>query len=304
MGGAIGVVSRPGVGSCFRFTVPLVADLRAPLIGADAPDLHGRSIVLVSASAAAPTLAEGLQRWGASVQVVADATDARTLLQGRESDVLIVDRSTANGAASELAAATARTRIVLLSPQERSELPSLGAAGFTGYLIKPVRRASLRALLAADAAGNAPSLPPITPAAMAPGHSRSAAPLKILVAEDNDINALLACSLLEKLGHRPVLAIDGMRAVEAWESARDADAAFDLVFMDVQMPEMDGLEATRRIRDAEAGGDARTPIVALSANAFPEDREACLAAGMDGFLVKPLDRERLAAWLERPSLAA
>jgi CheY-like chemotaxis protein len=70
------------------------------------------------------------------------------------------------------------------------------------------------------------------------------------------------------------------------------------------MPEMDGLEATRRIRDAEAGREARTPIVALSANAFAEDREACLAAGMDGFLVKPLDRERLAAWLERPPLAA
>ena len=87
----------------------------------------------------------------------------------------------------------------------------------------------------------------------------------------------------------------GARGDRAWQAAQAAGTPYDLVLMDVQMPGIDGLEATRRIRAAEAErGSGRTPIIALTANAFAEDREACLAAGMDGFLVKPLDRERLA----------
>ena len=118
--------------------------------------------------------------------------------------------------------------------------------------------------------------------------------LSILVAEDNEINALLARALLVRLGHRPTIAGNGEAAVEAWLAARAAGTPYDLVLMDVQMPVMDGLEATRRIRAAEAEAGAKpTRIVALTANASAEDREAALAAGMDGLLVKPLDRERL-----------
>ena len=122
-------------------------------------------------------------------------------------------------------------------------------------------------------------------------------PLTVLVAEDNEINALLTRTLLTRLGHRAGRWREsGAEALERWHDARDAGAPYDLVLMDMQMPGMDGLEAARRIRAAEAErGDRRTPIIALTANAFAEDREACLAAGMDGFLVKPLDRERLAA---------
>jgi CheY-like chemotaxis protein len=117
----------------------------------------------------------------------------------------------------------------------------------------------------------------------------------VLVAEDNDINALLARALLHRLGHRPTIAENGAAAVECFLAATRADAPYDLVLMDVHMPELDGLEATRRIRATEAArGLPRTRIVALTANAFGEDREACLAAGMDDFLVKPLDRDRLA----------
>src|SRR6185312_11082739 len=99
-------------------------------------------------------------------------------------------------------------------------------------------------------------------------------------------------------GHQPTVVADGVAAVEAWRAARDTP--FDLVLMDVHMPNVDGLEAAQQIRTIESErGSPRTPIVALTANAFAEDREACLAAGMDGFLVKPLDRERLAAALDK-----
>jgi CheY-like chemotaxis protein len=131
----------------------------------------------------------------------------------------------------------------------------------------------------------------------------------ILVAEDNEINALLARALLARLGHRPTIVSNGAAAFEAWLSARAAGDPYGLVFMDVHMPGSDGIEATRRIRTAEAAsGGARTPIIALTANTLDEDREACIAAGMDGFLTKPLDRERLAGALASlpaaPSLAA
>jgi CheY-like chemotaxis protein len=125
------------------------------------------------------------------------------------------------------------------------------------------------------------------------------------VAEDNEINALLARALLNKLGHHPVVVENGAAAVAAWRKARAGGEAFGLVLMDVHMPGSDGIEATRQIRALEAGGGgARTPIIALTANAFSEDREACLAAGMDGFLVKPLDRERLIAAIAALDAAA
>lgn len=127
-----------------------------------------------------------------------------------------------------------------------------------------------------------------------PPRARRFRALSILVAEDNEINALLARSLLVKLGHRPVMAANGRDAVETWLSARAAGAPYDVVLMDIHMPELDGLEAARHIRAAELSANTgRTPIIALTANAFAEDREVCLKAGMDGFLTKPLDRDRL-----------
>jgi CheY-like chemotaxis protein len=123
--------------------------------------------------------------------------------------------------------------------------------------------------------------------------------LSILVAEDNEINALLMRSLLTRLGHAPTIAGNGEAAIESWAAARAALSPYDLVLMDVQMPVMDGLEAARRIRAAEAESNApRTRILALTANAQSEDRDAAMAAGMDGLLVKPLDRERLREVLE------
>ena len=122
--------------------------------------------------------------------------------------------------------------------------------------------------------------------------------LSVLIAEDNEINALLMRSLLNKLGHQPVIATDGRQAIESWVAAQTAGAPYDLVLMDLQMPHIDGLEATKVIRAREAArGLCRTPILALTANTQSEDRDACLKAGMDDFLVKPLDRHKLNAAL-------
>ena len=118
--------------------------------------------------------------------------------------------------------------------------------------------------------------------------------LSILVAEDNEINALLARALLTRLGHRPTIAVNGEAAVEFWLAARASGCRYDLVLMDLQMPGIDGLEAARRIRAAEAqASDSPTRMIALTANAQTEDRQTIFNAGLDGLLLKPLDRERL-----------
>jgi CheY-like chemotaxis protein len=157
-----------------------------------------------------------------------------------------------------------------------------------------VRAGSLAARLGASA----PT--PVVPAAppSAAGRGAADAGLAILVAEDNEINALLTRHLLSRLGQRPVMASTGSDAVSAFVAAQAAGTPFDLVLMDLHMPGMDVIEAARRMRAAEAGGK-RTPIIALTADAFPESRDACLAAGMDGFVTKPLDRERLLTALAR-----
>lgn len=180
-------------------------------------------------------------------------------------------------------------RLVLLTSSSRHEKLS---PAFTGFLVKPLRAASLAARLAQTPEVASPELAPEPPA-----DSASAGPVKglsILVAEDNEINALLMRSLLTKLGHRVVIAVQGAAALESWLAASSAGTPYDLVLMDIQMPQLDGIEATKRIRAHEAAtGGHHTPILALTANTLVEDRYACFEAGMNGFLIKPLDREKL-----------
>jgi len=217
---------------------------------------------------------------------------------------VLVDHTLGTSASEALArmAAAIPRRLILITPAMRGELAGLKQAGFTGYLIKPIRAASLAARFSTDDAFDPGAA--IEPAET-PSVARPAGGLSILVAEDNEINALLARALLVKLGHRPTMVESGTAAIETWLAARAAGMPYDRVLMDLHMPGIDGLEATRRLRTVEAEtGAARTPILALTANAFAEDRDACLEAGMDGFLVKPLDRERLAAALAAPGTAA
>ncbi len=121
----------------------------------------------------------------------------------------------------------------------------------------------------------------------------------MLVAEDNEINALLMRSLLTRSGHHAVITTNGEEALESWLAAKSAGTPYDLVLMDLQMPQLDGIETTKQIRAREAGEPGRrTPILALTANTLVVDRDACFEAGMDGFLIKPLDRERLQGILQ------
>ncbi len=303
MGGRITLDSTPDIGSTFEVT------LRLPAFGAASlafvpPNLDGMAVLLVTAQPIeASLIARRLQRWGAQTAVVADAEVADALLPERPWHTVIIDTALGDAVVTRFlqrARRDAKHCVVMLTPAERRSLDQLKADGCDGYLVKPVRAASLAARFAAgsllsivpDEAAFASSAPPRPPVRG----------LSVLIAEDNEINALLTRSLLSRLGHRPVVTTTGQAALESWIAAQSGGAPYDVVLMDLQMPELDGIEATKLIREREAhSGARRTPIFALTANAVVEDRYACFEAGMDGFLVKPLDRDRLAELLQRLS---
>jgi signal transduction histidine kinase/CheY-like chemotaxis protein len=297
MQGRIALESAPGAGALFEFAVPLPpADAMRSFA---APDLSRCAVMIVAASAIEASLvARRLSRWGARVVIAPNEIVAQALLPERDWSAILIDHALGAPAIDALLIATCSVpcRLIAMTPAARNELEDLKARGFTGYLIKPMRAASLAARLQLGGDGFA-QLPDGDASPLRTGSDRRGG-LSILVAEDNEINALLARALLQKLGHRPSVVASGQAAMESFQAAHSAGLPYDLILMDVRMPGIDGLEATRRIRVAEqAGGARRTPIIALTANSLPEHREACLAAGMDGFLSKPLDREKLAALL-------
>ena len=305
MGGRITLESQPGVGSTFEVSIPLAASDKnnSEQRAFAAPDLTGQSIMLVSPqSIEASLIARRLQRWGGQTCMVSDIVVAQALLPERSWHAVLLDHALGAAdidVAGEAARPHAAQRIVMFTPATRHELQPSASSAFTGYLVKPLRAASLAArltmvpeILAPDLAGDvlieAPEV--AEPPATAPEGG-----LSILVAEDNEINALLMRSLLNRLGHHAVITTNGEAALESWLSAKSAGTPYDLVLMDIQMPQLDGIETTKRIRGLEAGQPGRqTPILALTANTLVEDRYACFEAGMDGFLIKPLDREKLA----------
>ena len=297
MGGRITLESQPDAGSTFEVSIPLVA-ADGYQTSFTAPDLSGQSIMLVSPQSIEATLtARRLQRWGGQACMVSDADIAEALLPERPWHAVLIDHAMGLADIERLGEAArlhATQRIVMFTPATRQELQPSATSALTGYLVKPLRAASLAARLTTAPEVAAPSLEP----AIGPIET-SAAPsakgLSILVAEDNQINALLIRSLLGRLGHDTVITTNGAEALESWLSAKSAGTPYDLVLMDIQMPQLNGIETTKRIRVLESGEPgSRTPILALTANTLVEDRYACFEAGMDGFLIKPLDREKLA----------
>lgn len=302
MGGCIVVSSQFGVGSTFNINVPLPS-AEAPDSSFVVPELNHLAVMIVAtAEIEASLLARRLGRWGASTCTVINEKIAEALLPERPWDALLVDYPLARRMAvnHNLTKLHIPKSIVMIRPNERYELQALKAAGFTGYLVKPVRAASLASRLAAADTFDHSAYEVI--AEIAEASAPATKGLSILVAEDNEINALLARALLTRMGHRPTIAVNGEAAIESWLAARAAGSRYDLVLMDLQMPGIDGLEAARRIRAAEAEmSEAPTRMVALTANAQTEDRKSILDAGLDGLLLKPLDRERLRELLDTAS---
>jgi signal transduction histidine kinase/CheY-like chemotaxis protein len=303
MQGTVAVESEPGRGATFRIALPLRPASETPV--AAPPDWRGRHLVLVSAAAfGARFLAETLRASGARVSVCTtpEAGHERLAAGAGREDALLVDLAIGAEPARILALAAEQAgwseRIILLEPGERRDFGPPRAAGFSGFLIKPVRARSLYQRLSdrretIDPPQNTGrSGPSIRPDALA---EPLAARLTVLVAEDNEINALLARRTLERLGCTPVWARNGREALELAQASLSGGAArFDLALLDIRMPELDGLSAARAIRALEETAGGHLPLIAVTANVSPADRSAALAAGMDDCLAKPLERAALA----------
>jgi signal transduction histidine kinase/CheY-like chemotaxis protein len=286
MGGDVRVESAPGAGSTFTFAASFEIDALAdPFKRGDGGEIvfAARSGILLR------TLTKQLAACVDAEIVAADTLEAaHAALAARPSATLICDRPLAEEGGADLAGRAGRA-IALLAATERAALSQLQLAGYDGYLVKPVRRSTLARELQRRTrpAQTPPPAPAMQPVSVAEGRRR------LLLAEDNHINAVLATALIKRLGHHVDVAVNGKRAVEAVQAA-----TFDLVLMDMHMPELDGLEAARQIRRLP-GQAAQTPIVALTANAMASDRLKCLAAGMNDFLSKPFEPSELAALIEK-----
>jgi len=298
MGGEVGVRSELGQGSTFWATMKMDPQAEQPVFQ---PLGLGRKILVVDdMPASRKSLARRLEHYRFEVVAVAGVDEALQLLNGGEAVSMVVadEIMPGRGGLDLLAALRSDPRyatlpFVLLSLFGSEHDLERWPYRPDGIGFKPIRASRLVALLFSILTGEAPQL-------SADAERRPALPSfrgrRILLVEDNVVNQRVAQRVLQRLAADVTLANNGAEALE-----RIAETAFDAVLMDCQMPVMDGLTATRRIREAEAGQGrgSRLPIIALSANVMSEDREQCMAAGMDAYLAKPLEPRRLADCLGR-----
>ena len=295
MGGTMWVESAAGQGATFRFTVVVApADVPSRAAAAGIPaDTAGKHVLVVDDNAINRRILDlQTQAWGLHCQAASSGADALALIErGDPFELAILDMHMPAMDGLELA-----HRIRALRP----DLPlvlytSLGGAEsidpvFSAVLTKPVKQSQLYdvmvSLLSTGAGDRGTPQPSESVATLGERH-----PLRILLAEDNMVNQQIALLVLESMGYRADVAANGLEAVAAVGAL-----PYDVVLMDVQMPEMDGLEATRRIR-ARPPTTGRPHIIAMTANAMQGDREACLASGMDNYLAKPIRPDELAAAL-------
>jgi len=300
MGGEIGASSTEGAGSTFWFTLPASAAANAPVT---TDTRSGRILVVDDNEHAREALADQLRHLGFSVVQARDGAEALQMLRTAHErfDLVFVDHEMPNLDGPALAAEVAKapglagTRLVLMtSVDRRSDVQRATSATFFCYLTKPVRSSAMLGCI--DRALRQQSPDQASPPAQIPSSVRSPCgcwSARVLVAEDNAVNQRVARRFLERLGCTVEVVGDGAQAVEALQTS-----SYDLVLMDMQMPVMDGLEASRRIRARERPGQ-HVPIVALTADAMVGTFERCLAAGMNDYLTKPIDVKRLEDVLER-----
>jgi len=312
MGGRIWVESQLGTGSTFHVTVPFEVLRGAPQAAPpllEEASLRGTRVLVVDDNGTNRRILDGvLGSWGMHATLVdsgAAALDALTRAHAEHKPfaLVLLDFQMPDMDGFEVAERiklspelAATTIMMLSSVGQRGDGARCRELGLAGYLTKPVRQSLLlEAVCTAlaknhgDATDSRPAL--ITRHSLREGHRT----LRVLLAEDNAVNTLLATTLLNKVGHSVTSVVTGKEALDAF--ARDA---FDVVLMDVQMPDMDGLAATAAIRRSEllTGGKRHVAIIALTAHAMSDDRQRCLDAGADGYLTKPFSPPQLYAALE------
>jgi len=305
MGGRIWVESELGRGSEFHFTARVgIADTNVIEVGAIAPPelLRDVRVLLVDDNRTNRRILEGmLGRWEMNSSTAQDGEEALTKLSeaqeaGAPFALILTDMHMPGMDGFELIekirqrpGASTATIMMLTAAGHRGDAARCQELGVSAHLLKPIRQSELREAIARvlGAREQKGAIPLITRYSLQDAREAPDS-LRILLAEDNPVNQRLASRLLEKRGHFVVVAANGREALEALEKG-----SFDLVFMDVQMPVMDGFEATTAIRKKEAASGMHVPVVALTAHAMKGDREKCLAGGMDEYLTKPIRPQEL-----------
>ncbi|WP_420960273.1 ATP-binding protein [Brucella sp. IR073] len=281
MGGAITVESQWRKGCRFTFTLPIAG---MPPSEPLRPLLNRTYLILATNRHEAEALALTLRGEGAEVFIAHDDATARQMERTRRFDASLADTAFMDTLSSLPRPQTNRKHIILLKPDEKGDLPAIMGRGFDAFLVRPVRSASLLRILTAELTEplwKAIRVPPMA--------APETPPLRVLVADDNEINLQLAQAVLSRAGHTVSTVADGARAVEAFREARQ-DGGFDILLMDLHMPHMDGEAALAAIRRIEAAGAMPSvPVLVLTADDRPETRARLMKLGATGFIAKPVD---------------
>jgi CheY-like chemotaxis protein/HPt (histidine-containing phosphotransfer) domain-containing protein len=310
MGGQIGVISEEGKGSTFWFTVLFhkqMADKQSTLVVSE--NIRDKRILVVDDNVTNRLiLHEQLRSWGCQHDEAANGTEALAKLREAvnahnpfqiailDMDMPDIDGATLGRKIKEDPNLCQTTLVMLTSRGRRGDAKQMQEIGFAAYLTKPIKSSQLYDCLVM-VAGNKPAAPDVPLAPIITRHSlkeETGSKIRILLAEDNIINQKVALGILGKIGYRADVAGNGKEVLAAIEKT-----SYDLILMDVQMPEMDGFEATAAIRQKEKEMGRHIPIIAMTAHAMKGDRELCLDKGMDDYISKPVQAKELQKAMDR-----